>query len=265
MNNNLPVISVITACYNSQNTISDTIESVINQTYKNIEFIIIDGNSKDETINIINSYISSGLLSDISFKYISEDDNGISSAFNKGISLASGDFLIFLNSDDSFLTIHSLANIVEILKSDEIIYSFGVSIKSSNRALYPRWNRFTGENEVLHPGAVIGKGVFSRIGGFDDSFKIAMDYEFWLRAVKNKINFSFHRIVLSCFSTDGVSNNNYSLVIDENSRARKINQITESFILRIVRFFVVLLTPKIVIFFKLLRKFTLFNFNNKLE
>ena len=89
-----PLISIITVCFNSEKTIANTIESVINQKYQNIEFIIIDGKSTDETFNIIQKYKANIT------KIISEKDNGIYDAFNKGLELATGDLIGFVNSDD---------------------------------------------------------------------------------------------------------------------------------------------------------------------
>ena len=89
-----PLISIITVCFNSEKTITNTIESVINQKYKNIEFIIIDGKSTDETFSIIQKYKANIT------KIISEKDNGIYDAFNKGLELATGDLIGFVNSDD---------------------------------------------------------------------------------------------------------------------------------------------------------------------
>ena len=105
MNSN-PLISIITVCYNSEKTISRTIESIINQTYKNIEYIIIDGKSDDKTLEIIDNY-----KNNIS-KIISEKDNGIYDAFNKGLNICNGDLIGFVNSDD-ILTPNALEILVK--------------------------------------------------------------------------------------------------------------------------------------------------------
>ena len=93
-------ISIITATYNSQETIRDTIESVINQKYNNIEYIIIDGASTDSTLDLIRSYEENFKKALIDFRYISEPDNGIYDAMNKGIRMATGEWIGILNSDD---------------------------------------------------------------------------------------------------------------------------------------------------------------------
>lgn len=93
-------VSIVTVSYNSENTIKDTIESVLNQTYKNIEYIIVDGLSTDKTVDIIKSYESKFLEKNIEYKWISEKDNGIYDAMNKGIIKSTGDMIGIINSDD---------------------------------------------------------------------------------------------------------------------------------------------------------------------
>jgi len=220
MNNSLPIISVITACYNSQSTISYTIESVINQTYKNIEFIIIDGNSKDETNVIIKSYISSGLLSDISFKYISEDDDGISSAFNKAVELASGDYLLFLNSDDYLFDNYVLEYSVKLFRSKCEIYCGSIFSESQNKIITPKISNNKLEYEILHPATFIGSQVFTKVGYFDQSLKIAMDFDFFLRSRNLCIKFEIINIVVSHFSGNGISSVDIFRVMRENNIVR---------------------------------------------
>ena len=108
--NSRPLISIITVCYNSENTIQKTIESITNQTYQNIEYIIIDGKSTDRTLEIINN--NKGKIS----KIVSEKDNGIYDAFNKGLKLYTGDLVGFVNSDD-ILTPNAIEILVRYYKN----------------------------------------------------------------------------------------------------------------------------------------------------
>lgn len=221
MKNNLPFISVITACFNSQETISNTINSVINQTYKNVELILIDGNSKDDTNKIINFYINNGLLSNINYKYISEDDNGISSAFNKGINLASGDFLLFLNSDDYLYDNLVFENAVKYFNSKNEIYCGSIFSEGQNKIINSKLMKSKVDYEIMHPATFIGSNVFSIVGFYDENLKIAMDFDFFLRARKLNINFNVINLVVSHFANNGISSVDINKVIYENNIARK--------------------------------------------
>ncbi|MCX5774208.1 MAG: glycosyltransferase, partial [Fusobacteria bacterium] len=105
-------ISIITACYNSAKTITDTFNSILKQKYYNIEYIVIDGSSKDETVSIIQEYSSKFLNRGIEFKWISEKDSGIYDAMNKGIALATGEVIGIINSDDYYMENNILEDIM---------------------------------------------------------------------------------------------------------------------------------------------------------
>jgi glycosyltransferase involved in cell wall biosynthesis len=232
------MISIITVTLNAEKHLISNLRSVSGQTYENFEHIIIDGGSTDRTVQMVHDFYSN---SSISYILVSEKDEGISDAFNKGLSLAKGEYFIFLNSDDLFYCNDSLNIISDYLRSDKNIYCFGIVFKQTGKIVYPRWNWLSGEYEILHPGAVIGRSVFKRIGNFDTSFRIAMDYEFWLRAQREKVNFVFIRIVLTRFDANGISNSNYPLIVDENKRARELNSIRESKALIFLRVLIVLI------------------------
>ena len=108
-----PFYSIITVCYNSEKTISDTIKSVLNQSYQNFEYIIIDGNSKDETINIIKSF------KDNRIKFYSEEDDGIADAMNKGINRSNGIWIHILNADDCYYSKDALLDSSKLLENDK--------------------------------------------------------------------------------------------------------------------------------------------------
>ncbi|MCY1133837.1 glycosyltransferase family 2 protein [Bacteroides fragilis] len=126
-----PLVTIITVCYNAETTIEKTILNVINQTYADIEYIIIDGGSNDGTIEIINKYANK-----ISY-WMSEPDRGIYDAMNKGIKLAKGDWVSFMNSGDSFYSLDTVEDVVQFIREEyDVIYGSVNVVCDSFRRLY---------------------------------------------------------------------------------------------------------------------------------
>ena len=179
------LVSIITVSYNSEKTIRRTIESVLNQTYKNIEYIIIDGKSTDDTINIVKEYQKkfSGRL-----KYISESDKGIYDAMNKGIKMAKGDLIGIINSDDYYEL-----NAVEIMVNSmskskyQILYGELRFLKNNIETQVLITNHNNLNNMMIpHPTCFVTKNIYDKFGYFNDSYKSCGDYEFMLRMIKHK-------------------------------------------------------------------------------
>jgi glycosyltransferase involved in cell wall biosynthesis len=183
--------SIITVCYNSEKTIFDTIHSVNNQTYPNIEHIFVDGGSSDKTLEIINSN------SKVDKIVISEKDKGLYDAMNKGIKLATGDVIGLINSDDLFCDSDALLKVVELFEKNKNLDSvyadlFYVSEKNTNKIIR-KW--VTGPQKEFkfgwhpaHPTFYIKKNIYDRFGLFDLSFRLAADFEIMLRLLeKHKI------------------------------------------------------------------------------
>ncbi len=175
-------ISIITITLNAERYIEQTITSVVNQTYSNREYIIVDGGSTDGTLGIIKKYES-----EID-NWISEPDNGIADAMNKGIDLATGDYILFLHSDDYLVNSSVLERASEYLGDRFDIFFFqvlhdinGQNQVSSNRSLGWLTNFKMGS---CHQGQLCSRKLFQRIGKFDTSFKIDMDYDLILRAYR---------------------------------------------------------------------------------
>jgi glycosyltransferase involved in cell wall biosynthesis len=178
-----PLVSVITISRNSGRSIRRTIESVLAQTYSNIEYIVIDGGSSDRTVSIAKEYGSR--ISTL----ISEPDNGISDAFNKGIRLSKGKFIQLINADD-ILPSGKIAHSIEAFeKYPDAAFVFGDIIKRSidgsesvvkGDPHYIRSIRFV-MNRVNHPTMLVKKEMYDRFGYFDLQLKIAMDYDWILR------------------------------------------------------------------------------------
>lgn len=183
--NTKPLVSIITVCRNSEKTILKTIESVINQTYKNIEYIVIDGLSEDNTVNKINKYKTK-----IS-KIIIEKDDGIYDAFNKGLKNCSGDLIGFVNSDDILLP-----NAIEILvnyhnKYRDIDFFFG-AVKKHWAVLhgYKPWKIFYtwGFYSSHSTGFFIKRHAAKQVGYYNTKYKYSADYDYFYRMiVKHKL------------------------------------------------------------------------------
>jgi glycosyltransferase involved in cell wall biosynthesis len=182
---NFPKISIVTVSYNSRNTISETIESVLSQTYPHIEYIIVDGNSTDGTIEIIKSY------GNRITKFISESDNGIYHAMNKGIKLSTGDIVGILNSDDVLSDTNILEIIAQSFINNDIDSIYGdvrfIDPKHKNKIVrYYSSKRFhVGRFKFgfmpAHPSFYAKKVLFDQYGYYKEDYVIASDFELLIR------------------------------------------------------------------------------------
>lgn len=179
-------VSIITVCFNSAKTIEETIESVNNQTYEDIEHIFIDGISNDNTLEIINSKSKRHSL------VISEKDNGIYDAMNKGIKASSGEIIFILNSDDILFSNDIVTSIVRLFEANtsvKLIYG-GIEFSTENdiNKRIRRWeiseyrkDSFKKGWHPPHPGFVVKKEVYQTYGDFDINLKVAADFDVMLR------------------------------------------------------------------------------------
>ena len=181
-------ISLITPTYNSAQTIFRTIESVTAQNYSELEYIIIDGASKDNTKDII-----LGFKDKINIKFISEADQGIYDAMNKGIKLASGEVVGILNSDDMFDNPEVLMKVAALFNDNKIAAVYGdIKYFASDvnkttrlwRAGKYQENKLNNGWVIPHPSLFIRREVYEKCGLFRTDFKLAGDYEFILRILK---------------------------------------------------------------------------------
>ncbi|MCB9096159.1 MAG: glycosyltransferase [Arcobacter sp.] len=228
---NNKLITIITVCYNSEKTIKDTIESVLNQTYRNIEYILIDGNSKDSTLKIIKSYEKKFKERGIIYKWISEPDKGIYDAMNKGIDMASGKWIGIINSDDWYEKT-AVEEICKYINEDIQIISGNMLYTDYYKKPIYLINRNNKDLEKLnirmtinHPTTVVKKEVYDMVGKFDESYKITADYDFISRCYCKGINFLFIPFTIASMREGGVSNNKkfYLKLLKENFRVRKNN------------------------------------------
>ena len=212
-------------------TIEKTLLSVANQSYENIEHIIVDGNSKDNTIDICKSY------SHIS-KILSEPDKGVYDAFNKGIKLAAGDVIGFLNADDTFYNENSIQDIVDAFSNNETDIVYGnLDYVNKEGKVIRNWISKPYENGLVkkawmpaHPTFYCKKEVYDRLDGYNDSFKIAGDFELCLRFLEiNNIPSYYLNKKLVNMLVGGISNSGLSskfTIFKEELRAFKINNIS---------------------------------------
>lgn len=205
-NKTSPLVSIITVVLNGEKHIEQTILSVLKQSYKNIEYIIIDGASSDNTINIIKKYESQ-----IS-NWISEKDDGLYFAMNKGITLAKGEIIGILNADDYYY-IDAVKHIVDayLKKEDDVFYGdISLISNSSSIKMTPDLSKMNQQPSIFHPTCFVKKSVYNVIGKFDTTYTISADYDFLLRCIRN--NYKFHYIpeLITSFRVGGMSNSCYS-------------------------------------------------------
>lgn len=202
---NKPFISVITVCYNSDKTIRDTLESMLNQSYENYEYIIVDGKSTDKTIEILKKYEKkfNGKM-----RYISEKDNGIYDAMNKGIRLCKGDIIGIINSDDwyEYNALSIISSKYENQKS-QVIYGMLRLVKDEKEyEVVVKNHEFIDERMITHPTCFISKNIYDKYGMYDMDYKVSADYEFMLR-IRDKEDIIFKQTydIISNFRIGGAS------------------------------------------------------------
>ena len=220
-------ISIITAVYNNKTSIASCIDSVISQTYKNIEYIIIDGGSIDGTIDILSQYKNK---IDI---LISEQDKGIYDALNKGVSCATGEVIGFLHSDDTFNNSEIIEKIAETFSSKNVdgIYGNLLYVDGKNpQKIIRNWQSLQYTQKMLrqgwmppHPTLFLKRKVYSDIGNFNLKYRIAADYDFMVRVLNsNKYNIEYHPIYITLMRVGGASNKSLKNIIKKSLEDYKV-------------------------------------------
>ena len=200
-------VSIITPCLNSSETIERTIKSVLQQTYSNIEYIIIDGKSTDNTINIIRQYLPKfeGRM-----RFISEKDSGIYNAMNKGIKLSTGQLIGIINSDD-FYEKDTVEKVVLCSSREkyQVIYGYCRIIDNNHiTGIIKRNHKGLGKEMIPHPTCFITKKTYKDFGLFLTLYKITGDYELMLRLFySGKVKFIQVKEILANFTLGGISSN----------------------------------------------------------
>jgi glycosyltransferase involved in cell wall biosynthesis len=214
-------ISIITVVCNNKKSIEDCIKSVLSQSYRPIEYIVIDGASDDGTMDIVNKY------KDRINIIVSEKDHGIYDAMNKGIGLASGDYIAFLNSDDFYIAKDVIEKIMNMFeeKSTDSLYSDLYYVDTENTdKIIRHWVSGNYEPGMFgkgwhppHPTFIVKRQIFQKYGNFDLSLKIASDYELMLRFLeKHRISVCYLREAIVKMRIKGESNKNIFNIIYAN-------------------------------------------------
>lgn len=210
-------ISVVTVSYNSSKTIEQTILSVIKQNYSDLEYIIIDGGSKDGTLEIIEKY------RDRINTVVSEPDNGISDAFNKGIKLATGEIVVLINSDD-FLNENAIKNVAKFIEENpnyDVYYGNTIVFSEKDEMNYvykPSENLSDFPLYFIpsHPSMFIAASAYKKYGYYDEDVRRAMDFELLSKMYLNGAKYKYMDIDTTWFRLGGVSNTDVSLTCAES-------------------------------------------------
>ena len=202
------LVSIITVCYNSAQTVRKTMESVLNQTYPNIEYIIVDGLSTDDTVEIARSYTEAFRQKGYSFRIISEKDNGIYDAMNKGIRMASGELIGMINSDDWYEPI-AVETAVDAYRENpyDLFYADINLVRSDGSIIVKRYriDRFPSSRHWNHPTTFITKKAYNEVGLYRCE-TVYDDFDLVLRMRRAGKKVSIKNVVLANFRTGGVSN-----------------------------------------------------------
>jgi len=229
-------ISIITATYNSAATLEDTIKSVLSQTYSDFEYVVVDGASTDETLDIVKRYEKEF---DGRLVYSSEKDQGIYDAMNRGIAMATGDVIGILGSDDFFTSNDILEKVAEALADENIDAVYGdihyvkpdnlqKSIRCySSKNFRPFWMRFG--FMPAHPSFYCRKSIYDKYGTFDISYPVSADFENLLRLLYiHKIRTRYLALDFVTMRTGGASSSGYKSVkagLRDRSRALRENHV----------------------------------------
>lgn len=216
-------ISIVTVTYNSEKTLRDTFESILSQTYRPLQYVIVDGLSTDSTMAIVREYADRFLDSGIEFSFHSEKDEGISDAFNKGIRRADGDLIGIINSDD-LLADHALETLAQAYEDGVCVYYGNCIIfndSSSDRYVaVPKTDleRLRWAMGLYHPACFVRKDTYEALGLFRTDLKYCMDRELLLRFHVNGAIFKYVDAALACYREGGVNQKNYRLNLKEGTR-----------------------------------------------
>jgi len=222
-----PFFTIITASLNMGVSIQRTLESIRNQTFKELEHVVVDGGSTDNTLEVVRAFEGTYNLA-----FVSEPDAGIADALNKGLKLAKGKYVLVVQADDCLPDLHALEKVYSLLKEETIdVYSFPVIMSHPEKGklkLKPVkikwWNRF--KFIFFHQGTFVHKRVYEDIGDFRTEFEIAMDYDFFYRALIKKPAVAFGNFPVAEMSGEGIGTRSKFLPkrLEEEARVQALNE-----------------------------------------
>lgn len=216
-------ISIVTINFNDVKGLKKTFDSVLAQTYKNIEYIVIDGGSSDGSAELIEKY--QGKIA----YWISEKDRGIYNAMNKGIAKATGDYIVFINSGDELSSDHAIADIVPLLNNHGVVYS-DIEVSENGQAFSRRTYpplvtfRFFVTSSIPHPGCFIRTDLFNQFGNYDETLKISSDWKWFVNVLcKHNVSYTHSGLSTAKFNLDGISSNpaNLGVIKEEKEKVLK--------------------------------------------
>jgi glycosyltransferase involved in cell wall biosynthesis len=234
-----PFITIITAVYNGEKYLEETIKSIINQTYDNMEYIIIDGGSTDGTIDIIKKY------EDKIDYWVSEEDKGISDAFNKGIKIAKGDYINFQGDGDGFVSSDALEKVFTgINPAEDIFVSTRIQrIDINGKELFSsKYIENFDKKSLLfrmsppHQGLFTHKSYFEQYRLFDVNNVFCMDYDHLLRSYHKFPKVATKDIVTARWRDDGLGKDKTLEILDEYNKIKRDNKIANSLVLNFVHY-----------------------------
>ena len=212
--------SIITICYNAAATIERTIRSVVSQTYQDVEYIIVDGASKDDTLTIINRY------KDNISKVLSERDKGLYDAMNKGISMATGDYLCFLNAGDCFHAADTLQRMVDTLHGEMPDVIYGETALVDDAGTFLRMRRLSAPEKLtwksFKKGMLVCHQAFfakrSLVEPYDLSYRFSADFDWCVRIMKKSSHLHNTHLIVVDYLSEGLTTQNHKASLKERFR-----------------------------------------------
>lgn len=228
------IFSIITASYNNLNGIKKTIESLNSQNCSDYEHIIIDGNSNDGTKEFLLTMNQENRI------IVSEPDEGISNAFNKGLNICLGDYVLFLNTGDIFVSCDELRMVKKDIAEtplDVLVYAAKYLDGTLPTDISPKCDEFNWSNAIVaHQSTFVKREVFQRVGSFNEYLKLRMDYDFFFRCFKSNVSHRYIPRVIVSYEKDGACNRNKELFLIEGASVYQLykKEITKEIIWNLI-------------------------------